>query len=302
MGTSQAGRRLSTFVAALVSMALAWGAAGVPAEAAPAAKVDYVALGDSYTAGTGAGPFPALTPCIQTPGGYVDVVGKTGRVNLVANAACHGALLTQGSLIPHDPLIPSVEQQIDRLVASGALSGNTKLVSITAGANDVGVTGVLVTCLTQSSASCLASIQASAAAFPAMQADLVTALRRIHAAAPNAEIVVPGYPRLFDPAIPFAAIDPAVLGAIDAAVIALNSSIWATVAASGTGAMFVDATQQFVGHEVNSADPWIFFSPPTLDSTASLVFDPRNFHPNKEGHRAYASLLLEAAKPAQLVH
>ena len=292
-------RRRSALAAFLATLVMALGFTAVPADAAPRRQVDYVALGDSYTAGTGAGAFPSASDCIRTAGGYVDVVAKTGRVDLTANAACHGALLSEGSTIPHDPDIPSVALQIKSL-ESHDLTSDTELVSITAGANDVGVTGVLVDCLTQLPQECLSAIQESATRFPSMQEDLVTALLAVRAAAPNAKIVVLGYPRLFDPALPFAQIDPAVLGAIDIAVGALNSSIQAAVGASGTGALFVDVQYRFVGHEVNSNDPWIFFTAPTI-SNGGLVFDDRNFHPNKEGHRDYASALLEAAKPAQLV-
>ncbi|WP_455835312.1 SGNH/GDSL hydrolase family protein [Pseudarthrobacter siccitolerans] len=294
-------RRHSAFAAALATVAMALGFTAVPADAAPPTGIDYVALGDSYTAGTGAGTFPALTPCIKTPGGYVDVVEETRRVNLVVNAACHGSLLTYDPDIQHDPRIPYVHQQIDVLITSGALTADTELVTLTAGANDVGVTGVLVTCLTQSPQACLAAVQASAAFFPEMQTKLVAALQRIRTAAPNAEIVVFGYPRLFDPTIPFAQIDPGVLNAINTAVDALNDSIEAAVNYSGTGAVFVDVTNRFKGHAVNSDNPWIFFTAPSLAPDGSLIFDPRNFHPNLAGHRAYASALLAAIKPGQLV-
>jgi lysophospholipase L1-like esterase len=298
MGNTALRRRLPAFAAGLASLVMASGLAAIPAEAA-SPKVDYVALGDSYTAGTGAGPFDFGYPCDKTPGGYVDVVGKTGRVNLVANGACHGALLDQDSLVPHSTAIPSVEQQI-QVLKEQALTGGTEMVSITAGANDVGVTGVLLTCLTQLPTACLGAIQESAGYFPAMQDDMVVRLQEIREAAPNAKIVVLGYPRLFDPATPYGQTDPALLYSINAAVDGLNTAINVAVAASGTGAAFVDVSDRFAGHEVNSADSWIFFSPPTVTSTG-LVFDPRNFHPNKEGHRAYASALLEAVKPAQLV-
>jgi lysophospholipase L1-like esterase len=298
MGIAPVRRRQSAFAAGLVTLAMALGFTAIPAGAAPPRDVDYVALGDSYTAGTGAGEFPDLSPCIQTPGGYVDTVDKARLVNLTANAACHGALLAQDSTIPHDPTIPSVNEQIDSLINAGVLTPDTELVSITTGANDVGVTGVLVTCLTQPQ-DCLTAVQSSIAAFPYMQTDLIAALQRIRAAAPDARIVVLGYPRLFDPALPFGNVDPLLLVAINAAVDALNTAIEAAVIASGTGAIFVDVTDRFVGHEVNSSDPWIFFTAPTV-TPDGLVFDPRNFHPTLEGHRAYASALLAAAKPGAL--
>lgn len=293
-------RRNRPLLAGLASLAVVLSAAAVPAEAAPPSKVDYVALGDSYTAGTGAGAFNPTGPCIQTPGGYVDIVGKTGRVNLPTDKACHGAFLAldPNSPVLHDPSIPNVEQQIAS-VAGSSLTNNTDLVTITAGANDVGVTGVLLTCLTRPAQDCTASIQASAALFPGMEANVVSVLQHIHAAAPNARITVLGYPRLFDPAIPFGQTDPALLSSIDAAVTELNSAISGAVTASGTGARFVDVTQRFAGHEVNSADPWIFFAAPALSPGGALVFDPRNFHPNASGYRAYASAVMGTISSAQ---
>ncbi|TQJ38243.1 lysophospholipase L1-like esterase [Arthrobacter sp. SLBN-112] len=300
MGNTALRRRLPAFVAGLASLVMASGLAAIPAEAA-SSKVDYVALGDSYTAGTGAGPFDFGYPCDKTRGGYVDVVGKTGRVNLLDNAACHGAFLTLDPLSPvlHDLRIPNVEQQISSLAGS-SLTPESELVSITAGANDVGVTGVLLTCLTQPAQDCTAAIQASAALFPSMQTHFMSVLHQIHTAAPNARIAVLGYPRLFNPTTPFGQADPSLLYSINTAVDGLNTAIEGAVAASGTGAVFINVSGGFVGHEVNSADSWIFFSPPTV-SPSGPVFDPRNFHPNKEGHRAYASALLEAVKPSQLV-
>src|SRR6476620_1534055 len=77
MKRSAARRRYKAFASGLASMAIALGLAAIPAQAAtPQRDVDYVALGDSYTAGTGAdtsGLFVPTPPCTQTAGGYVDI-------------------------------------------------------------------------------------------------------------------------------------------------------------------------------------------------------------------------------------
>jgi hypothetical protein len=102
METAKVRRRHSTFAAGLASMAMVLGLAAIPAGAAPQPReVDYVALGDSYTAGTGAvsridnifPPFVPTPPCTQTEGGYVDLVDTVDAVDLEDNAACHGALI-----------------------------------------------------------------------------------------------------------------------------------------------------------------------------------------------------------------
>jgi lysophospholipase L1-like esterase len=295
MGNTAVRRRHAGFAAGLASLAMALGFTAIPADAAPRPKVDYVAVGDSYTAGTGAGPFQFSFPCDQTPGGYVDLVGAMGRVTLTTNAACHGALLT-----PHSVGIPSVQEQIQRLTDSLALSEGTELVSITAGANDVGVTGVLIACLTQLPEVCLLQVKEAETRFLELYLNLKEAYVDIQGSAPEATIAVLGYPRLFDPSRPFAGVDPAILRTISAAIDGLNTTIARAVEDSETNAVFIDVNRRFAGHEVNSEEPWIFFSPPTI-SDGNLVFDDRNFHPTPAGHQAYASALISTIKPAQLV-
>lgn len=270
-------------------MALAMGAAAIPAEAAPPPRADYVAVGDSYTAGTGAGPFATPLPCLQSHPGYVDVVGATGRVALVANAACHGALLN--TTAPGG--VPSVVVQIGGLAGAGSLSAGTELVSITAGANDVGFNTVLLTCAYQPQ-NCAAALQASKDALVPLRQGLAATYWTVRQAAPTAKIAVLGYPRLFDPAVGVAGINPAILAALNQATDDLNAAISGAVADANVGAQFISVTGRFTGHAANSADPWI-----VLDLANPLA--PQNFHPNAAGHSlGYAAALMGAVKPAQL--
>ncbi|HYH77932.1 MAG TPA: SGNH/GDSL hydrolase family protein, partial [Arthrobacter sp.] len=128
MTVSAGRRRRSALAAGLASLAMALGFTAIPAEASasPPKDVDYVAVGDSYSAGTGAGDFLPHPGCIQTKGGYVDLVGATSPVNLVKKAACHGAVLTKSSP-RYDTviIIPTVEEQIASLIADGKLSRDT---------------------------------------------------------------------------------------------------------------------------------------------------------------------------------
>jgi hypothetical protein len=271
-------------------VAMALGFAAIPAEAAPPPKADYVALGDSYTAGTGAGAFdPATFPCLKSHPGYVDVVGGTGRVSLVADAACHGALLLDDG-VPGN--IPSVSEQLLGLAGSGSLTG-AELVSITAGANDVGFTNVLLACAFQPQ-SCQAAIDTSAAAFVPLRQGLAGTYMALRGAAPDAKIAVLGYPRLFDPAVGIPGIDPAILVALNGATDALNATIAGAVSDANVGAVFIDVTSRFTGHAANSADPWLVFD-------QGNFLSPQNFHPNAAGHsQGYAAVLVSTVKPAQL--
>ncbi|MFJ6028516.1 SGNH/GDSL hydrolase family protein [Pseudarthrobacter sp. NPDC092424] len=287
-----ARRRHPALAAFLAALALALGFTAVPAEAAPPPKdVDYVAVGDSYTAGTGAAAFVPTPPCTQTAGGYVDHVDAVVPVSLAGTAACHGALLVDSSIG-----VTSVQAQIGGLMASGRLSRDTELVSITAGANDIGVSAILYTCATSTIEACTAASSAAAAALPAVHANLVQTFAAIQSYAPRARIAVLGYPMLFDTsAVPI--IPTPAQALVNGGTAGLNLTIASAAATAknlfGTQVQYVDVTGTFAGHAVNSTDPWIF-----LDS--GNLFDPRNFHPNADGHDAYADALLASVSLKQL--
>jgi len=289
-------RRSAAFAAGLATLTLAMGTAAGPAGAAPEGGLDYVAIGDSYTAGTGAGEAdqPDEPTCWQSTPGYVGDIDKTGRVSLVDNAACHGALLLSGD----DPLQQqiSVQAQLGGLVAEEHLGASTKLVTITAGANDAGVSPVLFACASNGVEVCANAVAASEGALGQVGAGLASAYATIHALAPSAKIAVLGYPRLFEPADgnPYFSAEEQRL--INRATDSLNTAIEEAVAHAnddGANAQFVDVTKRFDGHAVNSADPWIAYNGgnPLADS---------NFHPTPTGHRAYATAVINEVKPAIL--
>ena len=98
-------------------------------------------------------------------------------------------------------------------------------------------------------------------------------------AAPNARIVVTGYPLLFEP---LPATDPkaAIIRAINEATIALNETIERAVTkaqAANINITYVDVTAAFAEHGIGSTDPFIHNLP-----------DSEAFHPNAAGYRAYA--------------
>lgn len=291
MATHQGRRRHAAFAGGLAIVALCLGFVASPATAAPPPPVDYVALGDSYTAGTGAGGLYADAICWQSEGGYVDVVADTGRVDLLANGACHGALLFPVLGVP----IPSVTEQIGSL---GNELAAAELVSITAGANDIGSGNALVACLTQTLIICQAAVNNAVSLMPGLELTLTEFYQDIAEAAPNATIAVMGYPLLFDPGngVPIVSVEHQI--EVNRAVDALNKTIAAAVKASRVNAVFVDVTKRFRGHAVNSADPWIVLVPVPVAPFDRLP--DANFHPNVAGHQAYASALISAVKPAQL--
>lgn len=303
-------RRRPAFAAGLATLAMALGFTAVPADAAPPPRdVDYVALGDSYSAGTGAdtigatatGPFVPTPTCTQTANGYVDMVDTADPVVLVENAACHGALLAA----PTWDGVTSVQDQLAQLTLGGNLSKDTELVSMTAGANDAGVSNVLFNCIAGSPDDCRGAVLASRLALPQVRANLVNTFAAIHRQAPRARVVVLGYAKLFNTA-GFEVIPADRQELINEGTVRLNATIASAAAEANTlyGAQvqYVDVTARFAGHEVNTLSPWLFLSAyidgnglPQVD-----LFDPRNFHPNQAGHTQYAAALLASVNLKQL--
>ncbi|BCW64296.1 SGNH/GDSL hydrolase family protein [Paenarthrobacter sp. MSM-2-10-13] len=303
MATHQGRRRHAAFAGGLAIVALCLGFVASPATAAPPPPVDYVALGDSYTAGTGAGGLYRDAVCWQSEPGYVDVVAASGRVDLLSNLACHGALLSFDPLNP-SPFYNGAPTVVEQIFSGQADLQKAELVSITAGAIDAGSLLALQACASPDTATCAGTVAGIRANLGSVTTALAGTYGLIRAAAPNATIAVMGYPRLFDPSqgdlvIPGVTVVPVANQVMaNSAVDDLNKAIAAAVQLSGKNVVFVDVTKRFGGHAVNSADPWIVLVPVPVAPFDRLP--DANFHPNVAGHQAYASALISAVKPAQL--
>jgi lysophospholipase L1-like esterase len=205
--------------------------AGVPAAAAE--PVDYVALGDSYAAGVGAG----TGECGRTEASYPALYAR--NVRSFAFVACSGAT-TAGVL----------KDQVR------TVSRDTDLVTITVGGNDTGFGPVLARCTTATSdAGCDQAVRAGeSVARYVLPTSLSSVVLAVRAQAPKARVVVLGYPHLFGPgdACPLNAVRRA---RIDAGADVLNDKIALIV--RRWGAEFVDVRPAFAAHGLCSADPWI---------------------------------------------
>jgi len=244
----------------------------VPAgSAAPAPRLAYDALGDSYASGYGAPPY--LDACGRSPLGYPGLVNGRARIQLDAFVACAGA--TTVSTVTGGQL--------------AALSSATDLVTLSDGGNDIGWSSTVGACLVGTDAQCAGAIAQTQSRVAGVLPGLLDSLySQVRADAPNAEVIVTGYPRLFSPEY------GAYMGASPAEQVALNSGadqLDAVIAAAAArhGFDYVSVTNQFVGHGVNSPEPWLHGA---LDQAA--------FHPTPEGYEVYAGAVTAAVKPGQL--
>lgn len=273
---------LMAAAAAAAAVALVTGGAS-PAVAVPKAPASYVALGDSFASGYGAGSY--VNACGQSPLGLPGILDSKKQVDLVADGTCAGAKVATepGGAV-------DLPEQVAGLVATGALGAGTDLVTISAGGNDAGFGQVAGVCATQPSSVCEQVIAGqNATALPVLARNLETLYGSIDAAAPGAEIVVTGYPHLFSPEFGNPVIPIASQIAFNSATDALNTVIRQQAVAEGF--TYVDVVDKFEGHGLGSPDPWITFTAGAAD----------NLHPTATGYKSgYFPAVRSSVNLAQL--
>ena len=266
MGTLRAP---STAAALLLSAALTLSAPGAAA-AADHSGAAYAALGDSYSSGLGAGDYlDGSGACRRSANAYPEQWAARHEPASFAFAACAGA---------------TVRDVLDRQL--GALGPSTRLVSVTVGGNDTGFAGVMAACVLSSEERCLERIGSARSyggtTLPGLLDRLYAAIR---AAAPDARVVVLGYPRLYrlgaDCPI---GLTPARRRALDGAADDLDAVIAARAAAHGFH--FGDVRPAFAPHTICSDGTW-WLHGLTLPVQES-------YHPTAEGQEGGYLPVLEA--------
>lgn len=281
-------RALAHGLAATVT-AVALGLTGTTAQAAT--PLHYVALGDSYSAGSGILPLdPAASLlCLRSTANYPHVIATRTGAQLT-DVTCGGAETKDFTSAQY----PGVAPQLD------ALDASTELATLTIGGNDNGTfvnailacgsAGVVTTghgnpCETLYGDSFNDQIDNDT--YPAVKA----ALQAVAAKAPNARVAVLGYPWVLpataDPScfakMPIASGDVPYLRDLQTH---LNSAV--RRAAEETGATYVDLSTASEGHDAcaPSGTRWI---EPVLFGTNIVPV-----HPNALGESEMAGRTLAA--------
>lgn len=267
-------------VAALVAPAIA---------AAAPSGVDYVNMGDSYSAGSGIlPPAPgANLVCAQSAKNWAHDLA-TGQGYELTDVSCGGATTADFSSAQY----PGVPPQLD------ALSASTDLVTMTIGGNDDNLfASAIAKC---ASAAVLTAGHGSPCKdtygdsfVTTINEDvyphLVTTLNEVQAAAQHARVLISGYLRILPPTggcypiMPVASGDVPYLDDIEAA---LNDAV--ERAAAATGATFVDESAVSAGHDACQpiGTRWV---EPAIGSTNYVPV-----HPNAAGEQAMARQALAA--------
>ncbi|WP_344312389.1 SGNH/GDSL hydrolase family protein [Fodinicola feengrottensis] len=236
--------------------------------AAHAAGAAYTALGDSYSSGVGTRSYTYdNTSCKRS--NYAYPVLDAQRLGLTLTfAACSGAR------------VPDVLNQL------GSLSASTADVTVTVGGNDAGFSSVITQCAKPWPYTCGGDIDKAQTyirnTLPGVLDGLYT---KIHTLAPNAKVVVVGYPRLFNgqQCNAGARISPDEMSRLNDTSDLLAATTSGRASAHGFG--YVDPRSAFTGHEICDSAEWLNgLSDPITES----------YHPNRDGQVGYANLVQTA--------
>jgi lysophospholipase L1-like esterase len=230
-----------TLVALTIASAATAAALVLAAGTASASTAHYVALGDSYSSGLGAGSYGSSGSCDRSANAYAQLWANSKAPAAFSFVACSGA--TTGDLL---------NSQI------AAVTGSTTLVSLTIGGNDVGFSSVMETCVLWGTSSCVSAINsAESKAQSILPAAFDNVLRAIKAKAPAAKIVFLDYPDFYDLSQSSGCIglSGTSRAKVDEGVNVLDSLV--QQAAARNGATFADVRGSFAGHEICDGTSWL---------------------------------------------
>ncbi|HJQ47432.1 MAG TPA: SGNH/GDSL hydrolase family protein [Amycolatopsis sp.] len=232
--------------------------------ASAASQIDYVALGDSYTAGPLI-PIQRLDPlgCFRSTSNYPAQLAFRLRVRSYTDVSCSGAN-TSNMTGPQSVLLGPNPPQLS------ALREGTDLVTLGIGGNDYDVFGSIIgTCPGLRAGDptgnpcqrhfTVNGVDTLKAAIARTQGNITLVLSEIHARAPQAKVLAIGYPRIAPPSgtcpaiLPFADGDYPWLNSVE---VALDNAVAGAVAADGKSS-YVDTFTPSLGHDACAAHPWI---------------------------------------------
>jgi hypothetical protein len=246
----------------VVALAVVLAACGGGFSAAPPPPVDpglhhYVALGDGFTAAPYTDATVGDDGCLRSSANYPVLVAAELGITDVRDVSCTG-VATSALSKATEPTKgkPAVPAQLD------AVGKDTDLVTIGIGIEDGGLLRkMFAVCLAQPCAPGSTNAQAVLDIVNQTESAVTDALRQIQAKAPNAYIVVVGYPLLTPPpdgacdAYPTQPTLPDGTDPVTYLLKDLNTKLESTARQTGSG--YVDVAALAADHALCSTEPWV---------------------------------------------
>jgi lysophospholipase L1-like esterase len=274
--------RLAVPLAAALATAGCTGSEPAPVEPEPEPPfARYVALGDSFTAAPLVPTTDVARGCFRSDGNYPALVAEALDVTKTVDVSCSGA--DTGDLLRAQETVAGARVPPQLRVVTAA----TDLVTVGIGGNDFGLYGSLVGIAYGRDPS-----EGAAELTGRIGERVEAALRVVRRRAPDATVLLVGYPRVVEKdsdcprRLP---LDAGQVTTVYRAQVLLDRALQQAAQDAGTG--YVDVFAASARHDVCSARPWVNGS--TTDRTRAAAF-----HPLPAGMRAVADLVLTALDDA----
>ncbi len=262
---------------------------------------NYYALGDSYSSGDGARDYYPGTAvkggCWRSANAYPELVAEAydfaGHLSFLACSGQRGYAMLDA--------IDEVGSQLDWN------SPHTSLVTIGIGGNDLGFSTVLKTCMVRvpllDSKACTDQEDAIRKRMAKFETTFEELISEVRTRAPDARILVVGYPRIFpeEPTGAYYTLTASNQRWLNETIQEFNQQLAEAVAvhdeeiaaSGGVGSVeFVDVYHALDGHEIGSDEPWVN-GVQLRDLATGVTVDRSTFHPNAAGHRAVGERVIE---------
>lgn len=212
---------------------------GITGTASAVQATNYVALGDSYSSGLGAGSYGSSGSCKRSANAYPQLWANAHAGTQFTFVACSGS------------------RTGDVLSQANSITSSATLVTVSVGGNDAGFVDVITTCTLNDDQTCINRVNTAKAY---ANNTLPPLLDKVYAAikqkAPKARLIVLGYPRFYT--VP----GSCNVGLSDTKRSAINSGADTLAGVTGNragaaGATFVDVRGNFSGHNICSGDSWL---------------------------------------------
>ena len=235
---------------------------------APTTGTPYVALGDSFTAGPGIDPQQSDAGfCQRSERNWPTLLAERFDTT-VSDVSCAGA--TTADLVS--------------TLASGVLDGGPRVVTVSSGGNDGGLFSALLQACAGGSGTCADYVDGQVPDILDRTADdLADLLEQVTKAAPEAQVILVGYPRIAPESGTCAAIGIRDTAPVLEAETALDAAL--AQAAKGADVPYVSLRAGSLGHDACAGtEAW-------TNGISAAAGDGILFHPNTRGMAAVADIV-----------
>jgi hypothetical protein len=220
---------------------------------------NYVAMGDSYSSGVGTGSYTLDGACKRSIYAYPYLFAQKHSMGSFDFVACSGAKTSD-----------LIAKQLPYLNAT------TNLVTMTIGGNDIGFANLIEQCTLSDCTSALVNTTANLGS--TLGPALDTAFNDVRHAAPNATVIVLGYPRVFSTSSCFGTLGITSTEEKDANALADALDSLISSHAGKYQFRYESAITPWTGHAVCSSSAWL--------NGLNLFNTGESYHPNKSGQSA----------------